>query len=95
MSKTTRKEIAKKIAKTFEEDYKAIEEVIEEFATEVGNELAAGNDVSIPGFGIFKTKISAARTGRNPRTGEAVQIAEKRAMSFKASNALKDRIQQP
>jgi nucleoid DNA-binding protein len=37
----------------------------------------------VPGFGTFKVKNRAARTGRNPRTGEAVQIAASRALTFK------------
>lgn len=45
----------------------------------------AGEPVIIRGFGSFKKKIRAARQGRNPQTGEAISIAEKSVITFKAS----------
>ena len=58
----------------------------------IAAQLAAGQRVQISGFGIFETKDREARTGRNPITGESVQIAAKRAPAFKAGKALKDRV---
>lgn len=52
--------------------------------------LAGGDQVSLVGFGTFSVKTRAARTGRNPRTGEPIQIAESKNVSFKAGKALKD-----
>lgn len=54
--------------------------------------LKSGDDVSIAGLGIFKAKARAARTGRNPRTGESIQIAATRTPKFSASKALKDAV---
>lgn len=48
-----------------------------------------GDTVSIPGLGTFKQKVTNARTGRNPRTGESVQIAAKKKVVFSAASALK------
>lgn len=48
-----------------------------------------GDKVSWPGFGSFSTSKRPARTGRNPRTGEAVKIAASTAMKFSASSTLK------
>ena len=48
-----------------------------------------GDKVAWPGFGTFSTSERAARTGRNPQTGEPVQIAASTAMKFSASSALK------
>lgn len=48
-----------------------------------------GDKVAWPGFGTFSTTERAARTGRNPQTGEPVQIAASTAMKFSASSALK------
>lgn len=45
--------------------------------------LVAGDKVSLPGFGIFETRERAARTGRNPQTGEALEIAASTAAAFK------------
>lgn len=56
----------------------------------VGDSLQSGNDVQIAGFGSFKVSQRAARQGRNPKTGEAIQIAASRCPSFKAGKALKE-----
>lgn len=55
-------------------------------------ELKAGGSVSLVGFGVFSVKERAARTGRNPRTGEAIEIAAAKIPSFKAGKALKDAV---
>ena len=52
--------------------------------------LASGDDVTLIGFGTFKVNERAARTGRNPRTGEDIQIAAAKVPAFKAGKALKD-----
>ena len=49
----------------------------------------ANEKVQIVGFGTFQTKIRAAHTGRNPRTGESIQIAASRSVSFKPATTLK------
>ncbi|MEN8130556.1 MAG: HU family DNA-binding protein [Pseudomonadota bacterium] len=54
--------------------------------------LKSGEQVSIAGFGIFSTKQRKARTGRNPRTGETIQIKASNVPSFKAGKALKDAV---
>lgn len=54
--------------------------------------LAAGEDVALIGFGTFSVKERAARTGRNPKTGEEIQIAASKVPSFKAGKGLKDSI---
>ncbi len=52
--------------------------------------LARGDEVSLLGFGTFKVTERAARKGRNPKTGEEIQIAASKSPSFKAGKALKD-----
>ena len=54
--------------------------------------LKSGNDVSLVGFGTFAVKNRAARQGRNPRTGETIQIAASKVTGFKAGKALKDAV---
>lgn len=49
-----------------------------------------GEEVSVPGFGKFKVQNKPARTGRNPRTGEAVEIAASKKLAFQPAKALKD-----
>jgi DNA-binding protein HU-beta len=52
--------------------------------------LRKGEAVALSGFGSFVTKTRAARTGRNPRTGESIAIPASRAPAFKAGKGLKD-----
>lgn len=54
--------------------------------------LKKGDQVSLIGFGTFKISERAARTGRNPQTGETIQIAASKTPSFKAGKALKDAV---
>jgi DNA-binding protein HU-beta len=54
--------------------------------------LSRGDSVSLIGFGTFSVTDRAARTGRNPRTGETIQIAASRAAKFKAGKSLKDAV---
>lgn len=54
--------------------------------------LAKGDKVQISGFGIFEIKEREARVGRNPQTGESMEIPASRVPSFKASKTLKDSV---
>ena len=54
--------------------------------------LANGGSVSLVGFGTFSVKARAARAGRNPRTGETIQIAASNVPGFKAGKGLKDAV---
>ena len=54
--------------------------------------LVEGNEVAIPGFGTFKVTKRAARTCRNPKTGETIEVAASKAISFKVSKALNDKL---
>ncbi len=54
--------------------------------------LAGGGAVSLVGFGTFSVKARAARMGRNPRTGEAIQIKASNVPGFKAGKGLKDAV---
>ena len=58
----------------------------------IGEALADGEEVRIAGFGTFGTRNRPARTGRNPRTGEAVSISASRLPTFKAGKTLKDAV---
>ena len=54
--------------------------------------LVKGDKVPLVGFGTFAVSKRAAREGRNPRTGETVKIAARKAVTFKAGTALKDAV---
>ncbi|NHC14761.1 HU family DNA-binding protein [Motilibacter sp. E257] len=54
--------------------------------------LAQGDKVAIPGFGTFEVRERAARSGRNPQTGEPLEIAASKAPAFKPATALKNAV---
>ncbi len=58
----------------------------------VSGALKSGDQVSVVGFGTFLVRERAARTGRNPKTGEPINIAASKVPSFKAGKALKDAV---
>ena len=58
----------------------------------VAESLKKGESVSLVGFGTFAVKERAARTGRNPQTGQPIQISAAKVPSFKAGKALKDSV---
>jgi DNA-binding protein HU-beta len=66
--------------------------VVDAMASVVGDALANGDQVSLVGFGTFLVRERPARSGRNPRTGETIEIAASKSPSFKAGKALKDRV---
>ncbi len=59
----------------------------------VQSALKQGEKVTVVGFGTFSTSKREARTGRNPQTGAAIQIAAKKVVKFAAGKALKDGVQ--
>ncbi len=63
---------------------------LDAFIETITEQLSSGEDVALIGFGTFKVKERAARAGRNPQTGESIQIAAAKVPSFSAGKALKD-----
>ncbi len=69
-----------------------IDAVVTAFFEDIIAQLASGGRVEIRGFGAFTTRARAGRTGRNPRTGSAVEVQPKRVMHFKPGKELRARI---
>ena len=67
-----------------------VEAVVESLLGEIGKALRSGERVDLRGFGSFVVKEKAARQGRNPKTGEPIQIAARRSATFKPSKELGD-----
>lgn len=65
---------------------------VDAFINTVTDTLKNGDQVSVVGFGTFEVRERAARSGRNPQTGETIQIKASRAPAFKAGKALKDAV---
>lgn len=68
------------------------EQVVESIIDTIVGALKSGNEMSIAGLGIFSTKMRPARMGRNPRTGESIQVPAMRVPKFRAAKALKDAV---
>jgi len=68
------------------------ERAVETMVDSIVSALKDGQEVSIAGLGIFSTKMRPARTGRNPRTGETINIAAMRVPKFRAAKGLKDAV---
>ena len=69
-----------------------IEQVVDIFFDEIAQRLAEGGRVELRGFGAFSTREREARSGRNPRTGETVDVPEKRVPYFKAGKEIRERL---
>ncbi len=80
--------VASKIGTSKADAERAVETMIESII----DTLKEGNEVSIAGLGIFSVKDRAARTARNPRTGEPVQVPAMRVPKFRAAKALKEAV---
>lgn len=80
--------VHEKIGGTKVQSELAVETMIESIVST----LKKGGEMSIAGLGIFSTKNRAARQARNPRTGEAIQVAAMRVPKFRAAKALKDAV---
>ena len=66
-----------------------VEQVLDTFFDEIGKRLADGGRVELRGFGAFSTRERGARKGRNPRTGEAVDVPEKKVPYFKPGKEMR------
>lgn len=69
-----------------------VEQVVDIFFDEIAGQLASGGRVELRGFGAFSTRQRDARIGRNPRTGEAVEVPAKAVPFFKAGKAIRERL---
>lgn len=87
MNKT---ELVAAMAEKAELSKKDSEKALKAFIDVVSEELKNGGKIQLVGFGTFEVSERAARTGKNPQTGAAIQIPASKAPKFKAGKALKD-----
>ena len=71
---------------------KDVERIVSIFFDSIGEQLSDGGRVELRGFGAFSTRDRDARTGRNPRTGEAVDVNAKRVPYFKPGKEMRARL---
>lgn len=89
MNKT---DLINKVAFETEISKKDVDAVISATLAAITNALKEGDKVQLIGFGNFEVKATAAREGRNPKTGEAIKIAAAKKPVFSASKVLKDSV---
>lgn len=88
----TKNDIIDAVASEIEVSKKDAKRVVDTVFEEIGSELADGGQVSIAGFGKFEVRDRAARTGRNPQTGEELEIPASKAPAFRPGKALRDSV---
>lgn len=85
-------ELIEKVHETLGGTKADAERAVETMINSIIETLKDGNEVSIAGLGIFSAKMRNARTARNPRTGEAIEVPAMRVPKFRAAKALKDAV---
>ena len=92
MATVARADLAKAISEEAGLSHREAKTLVDMLIEEMAARLAAGEEVKLSSFGSFGLRDKAARTGRNPRTGEATAIMPRRVVTFRASKVLKKRI---
>src|SRR3954464_3441952 len=91
----TKQQLVDTLAASSERNKKEIGEVVESLLAAVTKALASGEHVDLRGFGSFIPKETKARQGRNPQTGEPIQIAAKKTVAFKPAKDLEQSLAEP
>ena len=88
----TKKEIVIKIADQTDMKQIEVKEVVQMTLDTIVGALSKGETVELRNFGIFKVRSRKPRTGRNPKTGETVEIPAKKSVSFKSGLVMRDKV---
>lgn len=87
MNKT---ELISTVAGATGESKRVVGDVLDEFVTQIQRQVKKGDKVTLPGFGTFSRRQRAARTARNPRTGDTIKVRASKVPAFKAGAGFKD-----
>ena len=90
MATTTKKELINRIAESTGTTQVLVKVVVHQFFKEISTELARGNRLEFRDFGVFETKTTPARTARNPKTSEKVEVPAKRRVTFKPGRLMRE-----
>jgi DNA-binding protein HU-beta len=88
----TKQELAQKVASDAGLNNSQAKEAVEATFKAIADELASGGEVAVSGFGKFSVSERSAREGRNPATGETIQIQASKAAKFSAASGLKNQL---
>ena len=89
MSTITKTQIIKEISEGTGFAQSDVTAVVDKLIEQIDLHTTEGNKVGLKGFGTFERRERAARTGRNPSTGESIEIAASSSLAFKAAKAMK------
>ena len=90
--KITKQDLTRSIAEITGQTQEATAATIDALLEQITQATEDSKEVTLHGFGIFKRSERAARAGRNPATGESIQIAAASSLTFKQAKAVKDRL---
>jgi integration host factor subunit alpha len=91
-SKMTKKDLANILNKSLGISLKETSRIVDKFFDIIVKNLSDGKDVKLPGFGSIKIQERKSRLGRNPTTGDPIEIGERKAIVFRPSKDLKKRL---
>jgi integration host factor subunit alpha len=89
----TKSDIVDVLCSKLEYPRKETQEIIETMFEMIKVELEKGESIKLPGFGNFVVRSKRARVGRNPKTGEEMEITARQVLTFKPSTILRNRVQ--
>ncbi len=92
MRTVTKKELIDRIAEETGNKRVVVKRIIQSFLDEIVDELGEGNRLEFRDFGVFESKVRAARIAQNPKTLERVQVPEKRTVKFKIGRVMKQKL---
>ena len=93
MSTLTKADLADSLFNVVGLSKREAKDIVELFFEEIRDSLERGQEVKLSGFGSFKIRDKNSRPGRNPKTGEAVEISARRVVTFRAGQKMKSRIE--
>jgi len=92
MSTITKRELIDRITESTQAKRVLVKATVQNFLDEVISEFAKGNRIEFRDFGVFETKIRAARTAQNPKTLEQVHVPAKRTVKFKMGRLMRQKL---
>lgn len=92
MTTITKKDIIREISEAHGTSQTSVRATVDAFIDSIARAVDDGDEISLPGFGKFKCRENSARMGRNPSTGESMEIPASRTLTFKCAKQMKDRL---
>jgi integration host factor subunit beta len=92
MATITKKDLIDRIAESTGAKRVQVKSVIQEFLDAIVEELGKGNRLEFRDFGVFESRVRAARVAQNPKTLERVHVPSKRTVKFKVGRVMKERL---